>query len=60
MEFATQKLRRRLVLNIDPEKYYPVNYTYNQDRTRNNTPTFLQGKDLTENQIVSLHYSGEI
>lgn len=58
--YITSRLKRELVLRIDPHKHYPVKYTYNQDRTRNNTPTYLQGKFLTENQIVSLHLDGEI
>jgi hypothetical protein len=53
--YVTNKLKRELVLKVEPETYYPVSYTYNQDRTRNNTKTFIKGKDLTENQIVQLH-----
>jgi hypothetical protein len=60
MEYASQKLRRELVLKINPDQHYPVSYTYNQDRSRNNTKTYLPGKDLTENQIVQLHFQGEI
>jgi hypothetical protein len=58
MDFS--KLKRELVNSIDPEKMYPVSYTVNQDRTRNNTPTFLKGADLTENQIIELWKQGEI
>jgi DNA/RNA-binding domain of Phe-tRNA-synthetase-like protein len=60
MTHITAKLKRELVSKIDPEKHYPVNYTINQDRTRNNTKTYLQGKDLTENQIIDLWKAGEL
>jgi hypothetical protein len=57
---VTAKLKRELVKKIEPETLYPVSYTYNQDRTRNNNPTFLKGSDLTENQIIELWEEGII
>jgi DNA/RNA-binding domain of Phe-tRNA-synthetase-like protein len=60
MEHITAKLKRELVLRIDPEKMYPVNYTISQDRTRTDKKTFLKGADLTENQIIDLWRENEI
>lgn len=56
----TAHLMRKLVKNIDPEKYYPVSYTINQDRSKNMKSTQLLGKDLTENQIFELWETGKI
>jgi hypothetical protein len=36
---------------IDPERYYPVNYTITQDGKKIVQKSKLLGKDLTENQI---------
>lgn len=52
--------RHELVQKIDPTKIYNVSYTVNTDGSRDYSPTQLQGKDLTENQIVELHENGEI
>lgn len=56
----TQHLMRRLVNTINAEKYYPVSYIYNQDRTKFNESTQLLGKDLTENQIFELWETGKL
>jgi len=56
--YITNKLKRELVLKVDPEKKYPVSYTIRQDGSKINKPTFLKGKDLTEPQIVSLWRNG--
>ena len=56
----TAKLKRELVLMIDPEKLYPVKYWFNQNREIVNTPSMLKGKDLTENQIIDLWKDGII
>ncbi len=39
---------------VSPNKEYIVDYTINNDGTRNNMPCMLLGKDLTENQIAIL------
>jgi hypothetical protein len=39
---------------VNPDNYYPVNYTIKQDGTRVKEPTMLKGEDLTENQIAEL------
>jgi hypothetical protein len=53
-EHITAKLKRELVLKINPEEMYPVRSTIKQDRTKVMIPTYLKGKDLTENQIINL------
>lgn len=58
--YVTNKLKRKLVLKINPETFYPVNYTINQDGTKNYRKTFLRGSDLTEKQIIQLHIEEEI
>lgn len=58
--YITQKLKRELVLKIDPEKYYPVNYIILQNGSKVMKSTYLKGKDLTERQIINLYKQGEI
>jgi hypothetical protein len=53
-EHITAKLKRKLALEINPDEIYPVKYTIKQDRTKVMMPTYLKGKDLTENQIINL------
>lgn len=56
----TAKLKRELVQRIDPEKKYPVDYTIRQDGTKVPGKTEVLGKELTENQTVSLWENGLI
>lgn len=58
--YITNKLKRELVLKIEPGKYYPVSYTINQDGTRLYRKTFLKGEDLTEKQIIELWLNNEL
>lgn len=43
-----------LVRFVDPEKHYPVSYTITHKGKKIYGPDKLQGKDLTQNQIVQL------
>lgn len=43
-----------LVKFVDPNKMYPVSYTFNPDGSVNKEPFLLKGEDLTENQILEL------
>lgn len=58
--YITRKLVRDLVLQINPEEYYPVSYTVLQNRERVYIPTYLKGEDLTEKQIIELYKNGDL
>jgi hypothetical protein len=47
-------------LQVDPEKEYPVTYTYHSQRGRLPGITKLKGADLTEPQIIQLYEMGLI
>jgi hypothetical protein len=43
---------------VEEKKIYPVRYTIKHDGTKVNKNTFLQGRDMTENQIKELYFKG--
>jgi hypothetical protein len=45
-------------MQINPEAYYPVIYTVNQSGEKVFKPQYIQGKDLTEPQIIYLQSVG--
>ena len=49
-----------LAAKVVPEKFYPVSYTIKYDGTKVFEQTELQGKDLTEQQIIELHKNGKL
>jgi hypothetical protein len=59
-QHITAKLKRELVLRIDPDKRYYVSYQWHSKEGRIEKPTYLLGSDLTENQIIELYQNGEI
>lgn len=58
--WVTEKLKRELVLLIEPEIYYPVDYTIKYDGTKVYEKTYLKGKDLTQNQVINLRLQNVI
>ena len=49
-----------LAAKVDPEKFYPVSYTINADGAKVFEQTELQGKDLTEQQIIELNENNKL
>ena len=43
---------------VDEKSLYPVRYTIKQDGTKVYKNTFLEGGDMTENQIKELYFKG--